>query len=179
MQGGGAQSKGTINSGRTKGGNFNIAPEDSVAPADRPELSNAEDASPSSSSSSTSANENNTSAGFPARLHITIEKEGLAGALHVEALVRDGDIMTETLHFFPKKELADAKSAEADWSRRGLYTGPPFANLDEELQVLIDRYIQERGVDTALAVWVPDYVDWKEQREYVAWLERKSGFYFL
>jgi complement component 1 Q subcomponent-binding protein, mitochondrial len=156
MQQGGAQSKGTINDGRTKGGNFNVAPEDSVAPADREELADDEGA-PSET-------------GFPARLLITIEKEGVKGALHIESVVRDGEIMTENVHYFPSKELADAKTAEQDWARRSVYTGPPFANLDEDLQILIDRYVAERGIDTALALWIPDYVDYKEQKEYVNWL---------
>lgn len=162
MQQGGAQSKGTINAGRTKGGNFNVAPEDSVAPADREEL--ADEEGPAAEQ------------GFPARLHITVEKDGVQGALHVESIVRDGEVVTENVYFFPSASMTDAKSAEADYARRGLYSGPPFANLDEDLQVLIDRYVAERGIDTALAIWVPDYVDYKEQREYVGWLTRKFDF---
>lgn len=162
MQQGGAQSKGTINQGHTKGGNINVAPEDRVAPADREEL--ADDESPAASAGE----------GFPSRLHITITKEGVKGALQLESVARDGDIMTEQLHYFPDQSLADAKTAEQDWARRAHYTGPPFANLDEELQVLIDRYVAERGIDTALALWVPDYVDYKEQREYVEWLNGMS-----
>jgi hypothetical protein len=26
-----------------------------------------------------------------------------------------------------------------------MYTGPPFGNLDEDLQVLLERYLDERG----------------------------------
>ena len=164
-QQGGAQSKGTINQGRTAGGNINVAPEDRIAPADREEL--ADDESPAAGDGAPGEQ------GFPTRLHITIEKEGVKGALQIESVVRDGDILTENLHFFPSAGLADAKTAEQDWNRRAVYTGPPFANLDEDLQVLVDRYVQERGIDTALAVWVPDYVDYKEQREYVSWLGGK------
>ena len=39
-QSGGANTKGAINQGTTNGGNFKVAPEDSVAPADREELRN-------------------------------------------------------------------------------------------------------------------------------------------
>ena len=162
MQQGGAQSKGTINQGRTKGGNINVAPEDKIAPADREELADDE-----------SADGTGIGPMWPAHLHITIEKDGIAGALQIEAVVRDGEIQTENFHFFAAKALADVKTAEAEWSRRNMYTGPAFTNLDEELQVYIDKYIAERGIDTALAVWVPDYVDYKEQKEYVNWLGRK------
>ena len=146
MQQGGAQSKGAANSGRSKDGNINVASEDGLPPAEQ---------------------------SFPARLQITIEKDGVQGALQVESIVRDGEVVTENVHYFPDAATADAKNVEAEVARRSLYVGPPFANLDEDLQVLIDRYVAERGIDTALAIWVPDYVDYKEQREYVAWLSRK------
>ena len=81
--------------------------------------------------------------------------------------------MIENAYYFAKAELAEGKTAEQDYVRRGLYSGPPFGNLDEDLQVLLERYIEERGVNTALALWVPDYVDYKEQKEYVDWLSGK------
>ena len=114
-------------------------------------------------------------ASFPAHMNITIEKEGAPGALHIEAVARDGTVVIENAYFFRRREHADAKTAEVDWARRGLYSGPPFGNLDEDLQVLLERYVEERGVNTALALWVPDYIDYKEQREYVRWLSGKSS----
>ena len=41
-QSGGANTKGAVNQGRTSAGNIKVAPEDSVAPADREELRNDE-----------------------------------------------------------------------------------------------------------------------------------------
>ena len=82
--------------------------------------------------------------------------------------------MIDNVYFFKDTELADAKTAELDWKRRNLYEGPPFGNLDEDLQVLLERYLDERGVNTALAMWVPEYIDFKEQREYLDWLSSKS-----
>ncbi len=82
-------------------------------------------------------------------------------------------IVIDNVYYFPNPELADAKSAEKDWQKRGMYTGPPFGNLDEDLQVLLERYLDERGVNTHLALFVPDYIDFKEQREYLRWLSSK------
>lgn len=42
-QSGGANTKGAVNQGRTSGGNMKVAPEDSIAPADRDELRSDED----------------------------------------------------------------------------------------------------------------------------------------
>ncbi|KAI9877457.1 MAG: hypothetical protein M1830_003841 [Pleopsidium flavum] len=165
-QSGGAQSKGTVNQGRTKGGNINVAPEDSIAPADRPEL--ADDEAPESG-------EGEQEQSFPARVNVTIEKAG-KGAVQIETVAQDGMIAIDNVYYFPDAELADAKTAEKDWSRRGMYTGPPFGNLDEDLQVLLERYLDERGVNTALALFVPDYIDFKEQREYLNWLSNVKSF---
>jgi len=107
-------------------------------------------------------------------VNVTIEKAG-RGAVQIETVAQDGMIAIDNVYFFPDAELADAKTAEKDWVRRGMYTGPPFGNLDEDLQVLLERYLDERGVNTALALFVPDYIDFKEQREYLTWLSSKSS----
>lgn len=113
--------------------------------------------------------------GYLARVDVTIEKPG-KGAMHVDAVARDGLIQIENVSYFSKAELATAETPDKEWERQSLYAGPPFGNLDEELQTLIERYLDERGIDTALASFVPDYIDFKEQREYVRWLG--SMFYF-
>ena len=160
-QSGGANTKGAINAGRTKGGNIAVAPEDRVSPADREEdLPLADDGAAEDPS-------------FPARVNVMIEKPG-KGTLQVETTAQDGEIVIDNVYYFKDTELADAKTAELDWKRRNLYEGPPFGNLDEDLQVLLERYLDERGVNTALAMWVPEYIDFKEQREYLDWLSSKS-----
>ena len=145
-----------------------MAPEDRVAPADREEL--ADDESPSGGGAK---RDPSAEPSFPARLNVMIEKVG-KGTLQIEATANDGEVMIENVYYHADAELADAQTAELDWKRRNLYEGPPFANLDEDLQVLLERYLDERGVNTALAVWVPEYIDFKEQREYLAWLSSKS-----
>ena len=57
-----------------------------------------------------------------------------------------------------------------------LYTGPPFQQLDEEVQGLLEQYLDVRGINTALALFIPDYIDVKEQKEYLGWLGRVKSF---
>lgn len=168
-QSGGANTKGSVNQGQTAGGNIKVAPEDRVAPADRPELRDDEGVEEDEA-----GEEGETS--FPARVNVTIEKAGGKGALQIETVAQDGMIVIDNVYFFPSADLADAPTAEKDWARRALYTGPPFGNLDEDLQVLLERYLDERGVNTALALFVPDYIDFKEQREYLRWLSNVKSF---
>ncbi|CAZ81783.1 unnamed protein product [Tuber melanosporum] len=113
--------------------------------------------------------------GFPARVNVTIEKPN-SGALQIEAIAQDGMIVIDNVFYHKSAKLATAQTAEADWERRGIYAGPPFGNLDEDLQVLLERYLDERGINTALALFVPDYIDYKEQREYIQWLESVHNF---
>ena len=162
-QTGGANAKGAINQGHTKDGNIKIAPEDRIAPADREELVDEEE--PGSSGS-----DPNAEPSFPARINVSIEKAG-KGTLQIETTSQDGEIVIDNVYYFANAALADAQTAELDWKRKNLYEGPPFGNLDEDLQVLLERYLDERGVNTALALWVPEYIDFKEQREYLGWLE--------
>ena len=80
-------------------------------------------------------------------------------------------IVLQNVIYHNSSDLLKAKSAESDYQSEGLYAGPEFGNLDEDLQVLFERYLDERGINTALALFVPDYIEFKEQREYLTWLE--------
>lgn len=167
-QSGGAQSKGTINQGRTLDGNLNVTSEDREAPSDR-----TDDESPEEANS-----DDEPEPAFPARVSVTIEKTR-KGALQIDATAEDGQFSVHNVFYYPKSELANAETAELDWSASKLYSGPPFGNLDQDLQLLLERYLDERGINTELALWIPDYIDFKEQREYVDWLSSKLNHNIL
>ncbi|CAG8539479.1 3154_t:CDS:10 [Diversispora eburnea] len=42
---------------------------------------------------------------------------------------------------------------------------------DSKLAVLFEKYLEERGISTSVALFIPNYVEYKEQKEYVSWLE--------
>jgi complement component 1 Q subcomponent-binding protein len=144
----------SINQGDEK--NFKVAPEDQI---EEQEGEEGEEQEPS----------------FPARLNIVVEKLG-KGALAVESVVQDGMLVIDNVYYYTDASHAHAKTAEKVHERQDLYVGPPFSNLDEDLQVLLERYLDERGINTALALFVPDYIDMKEQKEYLRWLENVKGF---
>jgi complement component 1 Q subcomponent-binding protein len=113
----------------------------------------------------------------PVRLSIVVEKPGKgSGALSIEATAQDGEISVDNVHYYPEAKQAFASSAEASHGRAQVYPGPPFGTLEEDLQVLVEQYLEERGVTPALAVFAPEYVNWKEQQEYVAWLKNVKSF---
>jgi complement component 1 Q subcomponent-binding protein len=143
-----------INQGDQK--NFKVAPKDSI---EEDGAEGEEEQEPS----------------FPARLNVIVEKPG-KGALAVESVVQDGMVVIDNVYYYADPSHAYSKTAEKVHERQDLYVGPPFGNLDEDLQVLLERYLDERGINTALAIFVPDYIDMKEQKEYLRWLENVKGF---
>ena len=158
-QSGGANTKGSVNQGRTSGGNIRVAPEDSVSPADRDgEASEAggEEEEPS----------------FPAHLSVSIERPS-KGAMQIEAIAQDGLIAIDSVYYYKDAKHLEPKNSEQEAQAARLYTGPPFTNLDEDLQVLFEKFLDERGINTTMALWVPEYIDYKEQKEYINWLTSK------
>jgi len=80
------------------------------------------------------------------------------------------------MFYFKDAKLAHGESADASHKAQDVYPGPPFGSLDEDLQILMERYLEDRGINQALALFVPDYLDMKEQKEYLSWLNNIKGF---
>jgi complement component 1 Q subcomponent-binding protein, mitochondrial len=77
---------------------------------------------------------------------------------------------------FDATSNGDHETAQSEFESRRKYNGPPWQQLDEELQLLMERYLEERGINTALALFIPDYAELKEQKEYLSWLKNLKSF---
>ncbi|CAH0037477.1 unnamed protein product [Clonostachys solani] len=116
-------------------------------------------------------------AAAPISLSIVIEKPGKTNAaLNIDATAQDGAIVVDNLFYYEDAKVARVDKPEDAQARADVYPGPPFGSLDEDLQVLMERFLEERGITQTLAVFVPDYVDVKEQREYLRWLNNVKTF---
>jgi complement component 1 Q subcomponent-binding protein, mitochondrial len=115
-----------------------------------------------------------TGLSYPLNLLITITKPGNQ-ALVVRATIRDGVITTDQINYVPKANLAAPKTMDETTESGSLYSGPPFENLDTDLQVMFETYLEERGINAELANTLPQFVEWKEQREYVDWLQSEAS----
>ncbi|KAI8872699.1 mitochondrial glycoprotein [Ramicandelaber brevisporus] len=112
---------------------------------------------------------------YPVRITASIAKAGQP-TLSVE-MTAEGDMYEINRIFFAKDgEVAVPKTAEADWQRAGGYQGPTFGHLEEDLKVSIERYLEERGIDSAMCTFVVDYIEHKEQLEYMRWLNNFKKF---
>lgn len=103
--------------------------------------------------------------------------------MSIDAIVQDGAFVVDNISFYKDGKLANDATAEADWKRRGLYIGPQvqhqlptaspqplisftlkFDHLDVNVQELFERYLEERGINSALALFIPEYAEYKEQK---------------
>lgn len=72
--------------------------------------------------------------------------------------------MVDNISYYPDAKLGTELTAEADWKRRGLYIGPQFETLDVAVQEEFERFMQERGINESLALFIPEYAELKEQK---------------
>ena len=111
----------------------------------------------------------------PMRALVTIDK-GKAGAMVVDTTIDGSELVIDHISFYRDAKLATEATAEAEYKRRGLYSGPDYAMLDDDLKSALVRYLEERGIDENLFLSIPQYLQQKEQREYVKWLEHVKKF---
>jgi len=117
-----------------------------------------------------------TETSYPLHCSFTITKPSVPGALSIDAVCQEGVFVLENVSFYNETKLATDLTAEADWKRRGLYIGPQFETLDLGLQEELDKFLQERGINESLALFIPEYAQFKEQKEYVDWLGKVKNF---
>ncbi|KAI8896527.1 mitochondrial glycoprotein [Globomyces pollinis-pini] len=110
----------------------------------------------------------------PIAVSIIVQKEN--AALEITANAQDSTFFIDNVAFLKDPALALDDSANGDWTRRGYFTGPVFAELDEALIEVFHKYIEERGLNADLADFISNYVVYKEQAEYVLWLKNVSDF---
>ncbi|KAL7321076.1 Mitochondrial acidic protein mam33 [Mucor circinelloides] len=117
------------------------------------------------------------SVSFPVRATVIIEKQD-KGSLVLNTVAQDGYLHIDAVRYFKQGQIQPQEMTTVDIGeqRQDLYMGPVYDELDEQIQTTFSRYLEERGIDTALATFLPDYVDYKEQKEYVNWLKDVNDF---
>ncbi|KAH9836103.1 mitochondrial glycoprotein [Rhodofomes roseus] len=112
----------------------------------------------------------------PIRCSISVTKTGTNGAINVDALCQEGAFLVDNISFYSDAAVGTELTAEADWKRRGLYIGPQFDTLDVTVQEEFEQWLRERGITDNLSTFIPEYADYKEQKEYVGWLQQVKTF---
>ncbi|KAH8925433.1 mitochondrial glycoprotein [Atractiella rhizophila] len=105
---------------------------------------------------------------YPLPIDVTIEKKGISEVLNFKVSLSDGVFVIEQVLVGKSKEIL--RNVDFD------PYAPAFNSLDDALQGHFYAYLEERGIDEALAQALPEYCDWKEQKEYVNWLSNVRDF---
>ena len=84
------------------------------------------------------------SAPYPARVNITITKPNKPGALLVEAVAQNQEIFIDSMYFFEDKALAEPKSYDSEWKRRGAFV--TAVDLARYSAVMAECYIATDAV---------------------------------
>ncbi|KAJ1921706.1 Mitochondrial acidic protein mam33 [Mycoemilia scoparia] len=113
---------------------------------------------------------------FPVSFSVSIVKPGHANVLSLDLVAEEGEIGVDRIMFFPNEATALEQTAERDWERRGHYVGPVFGHLSDDLKENIDVFLEERGIETGLCLFMQDYIEHKEEKEYLGWLENFQKF---
>jgi complement component 1 Q subcomponent-binding protein, mitochondrial len=95
--------------------------------------------------------------------------------LTVHATATESIFVIDNVSFDPAPSVSP-ETAQSEFEARSRYSGPPWQQIDEDLQLLMERYLEERGINTALAMFIPDYAELKEQKEYISWLKNLKSF---
>ncbi|OJA12074.1 hypothetical protein AZE42_02175 [Rhizopogon vesiculosus] len=113
---------------------------------------------------------------YPVRASFSVTKANAKGSINIDTMCQEGAFIIDNMSYYPDAQLGTELTAEADWKRRGLYIGPQFDTLDVAVQEEIEKWVQERGINENLAMFIPEYSEYKEQKEYVRWLENVKNF---
>ena len=105
------------------------------------------------------------------RFGVTVSKGGKTVVLQCRSGA-DGDVNVETVMVRDgDAESVLAALASGESMHAALYQGPEFTELAEDLQQSFEKYVvEECGVDENVAAYISMYSDYREQEEYVSWM---------
>ncbi|CAB4252238.1 similar to Saccharomyces cerevisiae YIL070C MAM33 Acidic protein of the mitochondrial matrix involved in oxidative phosphorylation [Maudiozyma barnettii] len=114
-----------------------------------------------------------------ANVNVVVSKDvdGTSVAFDLLMNLQEGSFYVDSVTPFATKDAALNESAEAELSRELSYHGPPFSNLDEELQETLEIYLSSRGINEELSSFISAYSEFKENKEYIQWLENMKSFF--
>ncbi|KAK7044395.1 mitochondrial glycoprotein [Favolaschia claudopus] len=110
------------------------------------------------------------------RVSLSISKPSHEGAMNADLYCTSNAFQIANWGFYQSARIGQDLTIESDFARRTVYTGPMFETLDAGLQENFESFLRERGIDEKLAEFVPQYAQYKEQREYVDWLKNVESF---
>lgn len=112
-------------------------------------------------------------------LNIVLEKTADESAVAFDVLLgpEEGSLIIENVTSYEKAADALNESAESNHKRELNYNGPEFSNLDESLQTSFEALLEKRGVSVEMHHFIFNYGIYKENLEYISWLEKLNKYF--
>ncbi|XP_040998462.1 uncharacterized protein At2g39795, mitochondrial-like [Juglans microcarpa x Juglans regia] len=102
--------------------------------------------------------------------------------LHITLIVniskcKDVDVLEITCSAWPDSiEINRLFIRRGDKMPAQPYVGPEFKELDDELQDSLYKFLEARGINDELAVFVHQYMKNKDKTEFIRWMETVKSF---
>jgi complement component 1 Q subcomponent-binding protein, mitochondrial len=90
--------------------------------------------------------------------------------------IEDQELVLDTVSHFKDGVIPRGETPEAENALEALYPGPEIHELDSHFVDEFLNYLEVRGVDDNLAVFITEYNFWVEQQEYESWLQSVANF---
>ncbi|KAJ1790928.1 Mitochondrial acidic protein mam33 [Coemansia sp. RSA 2167] len=120
-------------------------------------------------------NADDTPEDFAIGFTATISKNS-TDMLFLELESNEGEVGVNHMRFLSNKDVSDISGMNLEWVRQKAYCGPLFGQLSDDLKENIDAFLAERNIDTGLTLFMQDYIEHKEQSEYLNWLRKFKSF---
>ncbi|KAK9324802.1 mitochondrial glycoprotein [Lipomyces orientalis] len=111
---------------------------------------------------------------LPTKIYIT--KPG-KGTVVIDANSEPENLSIEQVTFFKDSAIALSDDAMAEQTRKSIYWGPPFQNLDHRLQDAYYNYLESVGLDGEIGEFICSYSKVKENHLYRKSLEDVKKFF--
>ncbi|CAL9730858.1 mitochondrial acidic protein Mam33p [Monosporozyma unispora] len=108
---------------------------------------------------------------------ISNNSDGSAVSFDLLMNLQDHSFYVDSVTPFKSIDEVLNESAEAQYKNDLQYHGPPFSNLDEGLQENLELYLESRGINEELSGFISSYSEFKENNEYISWLDNMKGFF--
>ncbi|XP_027344870.1 uncharacterized protein At2g39795, mitochondrial-like [Abrus precatorius] len=101
--------------------------------------------------------------------------------MHITLIVNiskgDGGVLEITCSAWPDSiEITKLFIRANDKMLAEPYFGPEFRELDDDLQDSLYDFLEVRGINDALAIFLHQYMKHKDKAEFVRWMERVKSF---
>jgi len=110
---------------------------------------------------------------------IRVELVKASDKLTFDAVLLPDSVNINSLHITPASMTASVGSGALfgmDIGASPEFTGPNYMDLSEDLQESFSDYLASLGIDSKLYDIVRNYMDFKEKKEYLDWLQKVKAF---